>query len=202
MGVLGDLRFLQSCVGPEPGDCLSLVCLAVSMALLLIVDKSTESPRVWGGGVRVCRSDGDRDWTQEPCSSVVCGQVCLKEGCVIVQSLVCVLLIMCTHVCDLRPLWGSCGREGFLGKEAFRKGPWSGGGPGVASLPVTSARLFGSSEPQFPCLPGGDIIIICPGVGYVGSWRPSLVSVQHLWVLDQSWASGPAAVLSSCDREL
>lgn len=58
---------------------------------------------------------------------------------------------------------GSCGGEGFLDKEGFRREDL-GLMKALASLSVASARVFASAEPQFPCLSGRDIHI-CPGVG-------------------------------------
>lgn len=59
---------------------------------------------------------------------------------------------------------GSCGGEGFLDKEGFRREDL-GLMEALASLSaVASARLFASSESQLPCLSGRDLHI-CPGVG-------------------------------------
>lgn len=117
-----------------------------------------------------------------------------REGLVTVHTytLVCTLLTTCTHVCELHSFHSvgetlavgplpliprvSCGREGFLHEEGFRRedlGLMEGSSPSG-----TFARLFASSQPQFPCLSEGDISIY-PRVGCTDLWSSGLPSAKH-----------------------
>jgi hypothetical protein len=94
----------------------------------------------------------------------------------------------------------SPGEQGFLDQEGFRREDL-GLMETLASLSPTSAQLFASSEPQLPCLPGGDIRMGISGVGIKKPCRPSLAHATTGWALSQCCASGTIPVLSGCDGE-
>lgn len=131
--------------------------------------------------------DGGRRWTQEPCSSMVCDRVCVHvcvskgRPCDCAHIVCCARSRPCAHTCVISthstevgetlavgtlPLLsrGSCGGEGFLDQEGFRREDLGLMEALVSFSVVASARLFGSSESRLPCLSGRGIHI-CPGVG-------------------------------------